>query len=138
MGVRDLAKSSGAFQAAKSMYGFSVDSYPSLERAAQEAVRRIYSAGLMFRNGELGPGGNNVLADFAALAFSKEQLRNLKNNNLSNNQVLAEIIALRQEYAENDQRTDLLHKIYQNVQSLKSSGWSPGAEPVKLNGFTPV
>lgn len=118
------------------MYGFRKEHYPSLQQAAIEAVGRIYSAGLMFRNGKLGAGGNNVMADMAAQAFNVADLAMLasSNNTLENN--LASVIAMRRDYRDQcdlgvDYATTdaILQKIYDEVQVIKSYGLIQFQEP---------
>lgn len=118
------------------MYGFRKEHYPSLQQAAIEAVGRIYTAGLMFRQGKLGAGGNNVMADKAAQAFNVADLAMLASstNVLDNN--LAKVITLRRQYRDqSDMGVDyattnaILQKIYDEVQVIKSYGLIQFKEP---------
>ena len=131
MGEKHLNKNTEEHRIARAMYGFSTDSYPSLEAASQDAARRIYSSGLMFKNGQISSGGNNILADFAALAFSDDQIHALKSSNNETSRDCAEIICFRLEYIDSEE-TQILQKIYNKVQAMKAKGWNPGPEPHQL------
>lgn len=118
----------------KGVYSFEVDRNQPLSSEAERAVNRIYGAGLMFRNGAIGPGGNNVMADSAARAFTAADLVNL-NMAGGRDAKFAEVISLRQSYA--DQSNDVkLTAIFDAVQALKADGWQPESEPVRIAGPT--
>lgn len=117
------------------MYGFNKQSYPSLSAAAHAAVRRIYEAGLMIRDGRLGPGGNNVMADNAARPFTPEDLKTLLSSDDRLDHGLAQVIALRQDYMQG-KGDSCLREIYEvvrdlaplgfEVRALTTVGYSPG------------
>lgn len=116
-------------------YAFSVDRSKDLAAEAERAVNRIYGAGLMFRGGRLGAGGNNVMADSAAEAFTAGDLLQLKAAGAPRQTLCAEIIALRQQYAagnDNGEQVKLLDAIYEKAQALKSKGWRPESEPHRV------
>ncbi len=110
------------------MYGFRKESYSSLQDAAIEAVQRIYGAGLMFRQGRLSAGGNNVMADNAAQAFSRDDLTYLAQSATPLNNALAHIISLRQDYA-NGSGDEKLQQIYDAAQIMKAHGFKMRDEP---------
>jgi hypothetical protein len=124
-------------------YNFTVDRNKSLADEAERAVNRIYTAGLMFRGGKLSAGGNNVMADSAAEAFSAGELLQLKGAGEPRQTLCAEIIGLRQDFAalgnnaDGVQQDKLLQQIYGKAQELKAKGWTPSSEPhrVGMTGF---
>lgn len=121
-------------------YDFSLNDYDTLDIAADEAASRIYSAGLMFRNDQIGPGGNNVMADAAASAFNRTALQTLLHNPRPRPRLCGVIIALRQEYmaaADGAVGNCALQDIYQTARDLKTTGWQPVAEPLRLNHPAP-
>lgn len=122
-------------------YAFNINRAQELAVEAGRAVDRIYGAGLMFRQGKLGPGGNNVMANSAAEAFSAGDLLQLKAAGDPRLTLYAEIIALRQQYAAgNDydykEQGQLLTQIYEKAQLLKVKGWKPESEPPRI-GMVP-
>jgi len=108
------------------MYGFKKESYPSLQAAARAAVRRIYEAGLMVRDGRLGPGGNNVMADCAARPFTPEDLKTLLSSEDRLDHGLAQVIALRQDYMQG-KGDSCLREIYEVVRDLAPLGFETRA-----------
>ncbi|MGZ9109476.1 MAG: hypothetical protein ACXW4B_11735 [Micavibrio sp.] len=108
------------------MYGFQKSSYPSLKDAALDAVRRIYEAGLMFREGKLAPGGNNVMADNAARPFTPEDLQTLLASEDRLDHGLAQVISLRQDYMKGKGES-CLKEIYEVVRDLAPLGFTPRA-----------
>lgn len=119
-------------------YDFTVNRSKDLASEAERAVNRIYSAGLMFRGGQLGAGGNNVMADRAAEAFTAGDLLQLKAAGEPRQALCAEIIALRQQFAtsnDNKEQDKLLHAIYNKAQTLKTKGWQPESEPHRIGTY---
>jgi hypothetical protein len=108
------------------MYGFQKASYPSLKEAALDAARRIYEAGLMFREGKLAPGGNNVMADNAARPFTPEDLQALLASEDRLDHGLAQVISLRQDYMKGKGES-CLKEIYEVVRDLAPLGFKPRA-----------
>lgn len=118
------------------MYGFRKDSYPTLKDAAAEAVQRIYGAGLMFRDGKLMAGGNNMMANKAAEAFGSFDLAALKHSTNPIENAFAQIIRLRQDYmnGKGGNPDQSLQQIYDAAQVLKSHGFKMRDEPHALGG----
>ncbi len=122
----------------KHYYDFSISGFKTLEEAAEEAVKRIVFGGLMFRNGQLGPGGNNVLADNAANAFSDAEIHKLKQTGDMQNVLFADIIILRKAFAaekESDSALSCsaLNQIYDKYCKLvEKAGWAPGQTITRL------
>lgn len=113
------------------MYGFRKEAYPSLKQAATEAVQRIYWAGLMFRQGKLSPGGNNVMADNAANGFNADDLDKMSQSIDPQDNAMAEMIRLRQDYARTSDDSKL-QQIYDAAQVLKGHGFTMRDEPWSL------
>jgi hypothetical protein len=126
----------------KGAYDFQRKQDETLAAKAERAVNTIYSAGLMFRGGALGPGGNCVMAGNAAKAFSADELATLRGNGTPQGELLAGIIEAYQEYDALDYRTSgikgdtLLHKTYDLAQALKVKGWTPQSEPHRISFMT--
>ena len=78
------------------------------------------------------------MANFAAQAFSTEQLDTLRASTNPYAKDFCEIIELRLEFADGKGGQQHLEQIYKNVQVLKGKGWNPGGEPHRLNGPRPV
>jgi hypothetical protein len=141
MGLKQLAP--GGYRMAKSMYGFNKDNYESLEAAAEAAVNRIYTPGMMIHNGRVIPGGNNVMADFAAEAFNENDLATLEAGSHKSQQ-FAEIIRLRQEIMRQDNyytetSLALFRHTYGRIQLLKEQdNWKPREEIHSMHGPRPV
>lgn len=108
------------------MYSFQEASYPSLKEAATEAARRIYEAGLMFRDGKRRPGGNNVMADNAARPFTPEDLQALLASEDRLDHGLAQVISLRQDYMKGKGES-CLKEIYEVVRDLAPLCFTPRA-----------
>lgn len=131
---------------ARAMYGFNLDAGKALVEEAARAVSVIYAAGLMFdQAGALWQGGNNVAADLAAGAFTKEHLAALQaENGLA--QGLAAVIDLRQSWYEATRNKPLtaadmepLRNIYEMAQALKRQGWRPErGEPHRMTILRPA
>jgi len=127
----------------KHMYDFSMTSYDTVEQAAEAAVNRIYSAGIMVWDNQVVPGGNNVMAGSAAKAFNAATLDTLKQSPAPYVPDFAAVIALRQQFEDvgngygRDGRA-LLQQIYDKVQQLKTAGWQPQGEPHRRTGPRPV
>ena len=124
-------------------YGFSIKNYPTLEAAADDAVKRIYTAGIMFHDGAIIPGGNNVMAGNAARAFAPDDLTQLKSSGSPRLQAFAEIIELRQKFETiasgySDEARAILADIYARAGTLNQGGWNPGTEPHRIRGPRPV
>jgi hypothetical protein len=133
------------------MYGFSIDRAKPLETEAERAAGRIYGAGLTIADGAIIPGGNNVMADAAAKAFTAEEIDRL-HAGAARAVLCADIIMLRQAFAEISARQEarvspewegaaqkqLLEKIYDAAQRLKAHGWQPESEPHRMRGPRPV
>jgi hypothetical protein len=136
MGIKDLVPGTGGYELARQRYGFSIEKYGSLEQAAENAAGRIYSAGISYSNGQIAPGHNNVMADFAAAAFAKEQIETLLNSGDQKKIAFAEVIRLRQEYIKTE-KLETLGKICERVTELKKFGFRPD-EPPRLSGPRPV
>lgn len=140
MGLRELAP--GGYQAAKARYGFNKDSYATLEIAAEEAVNRIYAPGMMLHDGNVIPGGNNVMADFAAEDFSEDDLTVLESKGALFRQ-FATVIRLRHDIMQHDnyysdEALKLFQRTYDCIQPLKQQGWAPRNEIYQMNGPRPV
>lgn len=121
-------------------YDFVLKRDKSLAEEAERAVDRIYTAGLMFRNGRVGPGGNNVMAASAAKAFTDKDLVELHRCGEPRPALCAEIIAMRKHFdslaADNSGKgQEILEKIYEKAQDLKAKGWTPSSEPHRVNQF---
>lgn len=117
-------------------YSFSKKSYTSLQKAAAEAVQRIYESGLSFRNGVLTHGHNNVRADNAAMAFTTQDLELLGLSQDPLERKYAEMITLRQRYAPLDPDSvvtkRLLDDMYELSQRMQQQGWTPRSHLVRL------
>jgi hypothetical protein len=124
----------------KGIYSFDKDGYSTLSEAVMAAADRIYTAGIMFRNDQIGPGGNNVMADSAANAFKYWHLVDAYKEHDEVVSKGADIIILRQAFqsAQGDDKNRKLQQIFDKVQELKALGWEPTREPVRLNGPAPV
>lgn len=120
----------------RAVFGFVIDRNRPLVQEAERAVERIYTAGIMIRDGRIGPGGNNVMADNAANAFSAADLKALKAGS-DRAQGFAAVIALRQAYAAAPAQ-NLLEAIVTTANALKEGQWRPEAEPVRLQHGRPM
>lgn len=126
----------------KGAYDFQIDRSKPLAAEAERAANRIYGAGLMFRGAVLGAGGNNVMADSAAKAFSLTDLSKLHSEG-GQSQRLAAIIETRQAYAALAEKNtvegdSMLHKIYAVAQDAKKNGWTPADEPARVGYVAPA
>jgi hypothetical protein len=138
------------------MFGFTVDRTKPLASEAFRAVSRIYGAGIMIWDGKVGPGGNNVMADAAAEAFTSADVVALHGSDDPRLKLAAEIISLRQDFAAlsaacqqpgsttaqrlataKEQGT-LLEKIYDKAQKMEAEGWQPEMKPHRISGPRPV
>jgi hypothetical protein len=105
------------------MYSSPKKNNPTLRDAANEAVGRIYGAGLSMYRGKVVAGGNNVMANMAAAEFDTADLKVL-NRGTAMERSFASIIAIRQHFA-GSSSPDLLQDIYDEAQRLKKHGWAP-------------
>ena len=138
------------------MYGFQKsDDKNKLASDAFEAASRIYGAGIMIWDKRIIPGGNNVMADKAANAFTADDLAALAKGT-AQEALAAEIITLRQSFAVLSKQMDggkqtteeraesgkeqglLLEKIYDRAQALETAGWVPSMKPTVRGGYRPV
>lgn len=126
-------------------YNFTLNRKEDLAAEAERAVDTIYGAGLMFRQGQLSPGGNNVMADSAASAFSGSDLQALRAGD-KRAALCADIIEMRQSYSASASAAGkagpqgrlqgvFLQAIYDSAQELKDAGWKPRSEPVRVPRF---
>jgi len=125
------------------MYSFSKANYPSLKDAAAEAVQRIYESGLAIRDGRIGPGHNNVLADNAANAFTPGDLELLIQSPDPLEQTYCRMIGLRQVYSGLSDGDDprgkvLLGTMHDIAQQMKTMGWQPRSELVRTIHSSPA
>lgn len=127
------------------MYGFSKGNHKTLPEAAAEAVQRIYESGLSFRGGRLSPGHNNVRADAAAKAFTQQDLQQLGRSPSALERAYAQMIQLRQNYAQltqvdDPQEAGLLQDMYDVAEYMQRHGWKPRSEMVRLGttAFAPA
>ena len=119
------------------MYGFDKTRYKTLHLAAAEAARRIYAAGIAIWNDQIGPGGNNVMANHAAHAFDDTDLAVMDHCTDPLAQTWSQMIRLRQDFARHSSN-DTLVEIYGLAQTAKALGWTPSSEPYRRNGPRPV
>ena len=128
----------------KGAYDFQQKSSETLPEKAERAVKTVYLAGLMFRCGQLSPGGNNVMAASAAKAVNAAELATLRQSGDARQALLADVLEARQQYDALDYRTDgkagglLLQKIYDTVQELKKTGFQTGGEPHRVSYTAPT
>jgi hypothetical protein len=143
----------------RGMYGFTVDRNKTLASEAFRAVSRIYGAGIMIWDGKIGPGGNNVMADAAAEAFTSVDIVTLHQSGDPLQELASEIISLRQEFAalsvareqrrgqpynadlvagEGKAQGTLLQQIYDKAQTMEAKGWKPDMKPHRMSGPRPV
>jgi hypothetical protein len=126
----------------KGAYDFQNKASETLAEKAERAVKTVYTAGLMFRCGQLSPGGNNVMAASAANAVNAAELAALRQSGDQRQSLLADVLETRQQYDALDYRTEgkagavLLQKIYDTVQELKKTGYNPGGEPHRVGYST--
>jgi hypothetical protein len=134
------------------MYDFNLNRNKPLAEEAERAADTIYSAGIMFVNGKIGPGGNNVMADSAATAFTEQDIDTLFDSGNDREALCAGIILMRRVFAEASKKQDagsreyweravqgeILEGIYETAQALKAAGWRPKSEPHRISGPRPV
>ena len=120
-------------------YGFSTKDYKTLPEAAEAAAEKIYACGIGFRDGVVGPGGNNVWANNAANAFTADQVAILEFSTDEKFSSFGTMIALRQEYAAmslgaaEKQGRPLLEAINVYAEKLIEAGlWNPKDKPNRL------
>jgi hypothetical protein len=119
----------------EAMYGFRVDPEQRLAQQADRAASRIVMGGQGRRDGHVSMGTNNPMADFAAAAFSAENIKALHDSGSPLQEGFARIIELRREFAalkaadETDSywaHTDKLEEIGKIVNELDEKfGWKP-------------
>ena len=104
-----------------------------------DAATVIWAAGTMTRDGQVGPGGNNVMAASAADAFTSTELKELRSSSDRLAQGFANIISLRQRFNRlddqswgNEKAEGFARRIDTQALALETLGWKPSDRPTVL------
>jgi|GEM_PF-2732453 len=123
----------------RNMFGFTLDE-SRVKSEAERAVNRICGAGLLLEGDRVMPGTNNVMADFAAIAFLPRHLAYLRSQGPVYS-ALSDIISLRQIWSDQTDMGispddhDKLNAIYTVIEDLAEKDlWTLDTPVRRLDG----